>query len=249
MMVTEDRENVNNTSVVDGGVNNETLADIVAALRHNSKGLMFYFRKEENGSTHAMGVDYIELADRIEAATIAATKAVNLTNEKWRRDTGNAAAMRDIVTALAAVILPPRDNAGEDGWLAWVRAMQAKARAALADATTENSSAVGNAAAMRDALKRFLVWAQQDLWENACEGTNHRQLVNAMVDEISAALSAPPRNCDLPLVVDGPANNNADKAWLVFRRHNPEAYFDVPGLLRCIEWLLAPAAEREGGAK
>lgn len=64
-----------------------------------------------------------------------------------------------------------------------------------------------------------------------------------------AALSAPPRNCDVPLVVDGPADNNADKAWLVFKQHNPDAYFDVPGLLRCIDWLLAPATEKEGGDK
>lgn len=47
---------------------NETIADISAELRHNSRGLMFYFRNEENGSTHAMGVDYIELADRLDAA-------------------------------------------------------------------------------------------------------------------------------------------------------------------------------------
>ena len=47
---------------------NETLAEIAAALRHNSKGLMFYLRKNEDGSTHAMGADYVDLADRIEAA-------------------------------------------------------------------------------------------------------------------------------------------------------------------------------------
>ncbi len=45
---------------------------------------------------------------------------------------GDAAALREVVTALAAVILPPRDKAGDGGWLAWVRAMQGKARAALA---------------------------------------------------------------------------------------------------------------------
>jgi hypothetical protein len=50
---------------------------------------------------------------------------------------------------------------------------------------------------MREVLRRFLIWAQQDLWENACEGTNHRQLANAIVNEVSAALSAPPRNCDV----------------------------------------------------
>ena len=69
------------------------------------------------------------------------------------------------------------------------------------------------------------------------------------VRKAKAALAAPPRNCDMPLVVDGPADNNADKAWLVFKRHNPDAYFDVSGLLRCIDWLLAPATEKEGVVK
>ena len=70
-----------------------------------------------------------------------------------------------------------------------------------------------------------------------------------ILEIIDDALAAPPRNCDMPLVVDGPADNNADKAWLVFKRHNPDAYFDVSGLLRCIDWLLAPATNKEGGAK
>lgn len=67
-----------------------------------------------------------------------------------------------------------------------------------------------------------------------------------ILEKIDAALAARPRNCDMPLVVDGPADNSADKAWLVFKRHNPDAYFDVPGLLRCIDWLLAPATEQKG---
>lgn len=96
------------------------------------------------------------------------------------------------------------------------------------------SSAVGNAAAMREALveARRVIKAMGGYW------------ARETLPIIDAALSAPPRNCDLPLTVDGPANNNADKAWIVFKRHNPEAYFDVPGLLRCIDWLLATAAAK-----
>lgn len=55
---------------------------------------------------------------------------------------GNSAALREVVTALAYVILPPREEypaeygggkvPDRDGWLAWIRAMQAKAFAALA---------------------------------------------------------------------------------------------------------------------
>ena len=74
-----------------------------------------------------------------------------------------------------------------------------------------------------------------------------QNLLEDAIAKAEAALSSPLRNCDVPLVVDGPADNNADKAWLVFKQHNPDVYFDVPGLLRCIDWLLAPVTEQEGG--
>lgn len=96
----------------------------------------------------------------------------------------------------------------------------------------------GNAAAMREALKLALSLLDLD------KGCSYKTISQKDIDFIKSALAAPPRNCDLPLTVDGPANNNADKAWIVFKRHNPDAYFDVPGLLRCIDWLLATAAAK-----
>lgn len=104
----------------------------------------------------------------------------------------------------------------------------------------------GDAAKLREALKRawLFVSATRESFAFVHEGRIER---DKLCDDIDAALSAPPRNCDMPLVVDGPADNNADKAWLVFKRHNPDAYFDVPGLLRCIDWLLATATKKEGG--
>lgn len=93
----------------------------------------------------------------------------------------------------------------------------------------------GNAAAMREALVTI---------QNCDIGKEEDCITLYRV--CNAALAAPPRNCDLPFFVDGPADNNADKAWLVFKKHNTDAYFDVPGLLRCIDWLFATAAEREG---
>ena len=124
---------------------------------------------------------------------------------------GNAAAMRDIVTALANVVLPPRGKADEDGWLAWVRAMQAKARAALADATTEKSSAVGNAAAMREALltlrdaarmfcHQILNSKYNDMMdEYKCRERGFPALLDLRyaIPKANFALSAPPRNCDV----------------------------------------------------
>lgn len=68
-----------------------------------------------------------------------------------------------------------------------------------------------------------------ELAENACDRMNKE-----------AEIGRPRRNCDMLLVEDGPADNNADKAWLVFKQYNPDAYFDVSGLLRCIDWLLDP---------
>ena len=104
----------------------------------------------------------------------------------------------------------------------------------------------GNTAAMREALEAVL----ELLWhiQNGLRSPISNQAY-AVKRKIKAALAAPPRNCDIQFVVDGPADRDADKAWLVFRRRNPDVYFDVSGLLRCIDWLLAPATEKERGAK
>ena len=98
----------------------------------------------------------------------------------------------------------------------------------------------GNAAAMREAV--VLALSLLDLKE----GVPYKTISQKDIDFMKAALAAPARNCDLPLVVDGFVISNADKAWIVFRRHNPNAYLDAPWLLRCIEWLLAPATEQKG---
>lgn len=98
----------------------------------------------------------------------------------------------------------------------------------------------GNPAALRDALKGIA-----DICDGKTEQSPSEERL-IIYNLAKAALAEPARNCDLPLVVDFPANNNADKAWRVFKQHNPDAYFDVSGLLRCIDWLLASATERKG---
>lgn len=60
-------------------------------------------------------------------------------------------------------------------------------------------------------------------------------------DIAKAALSAPPRNCDVPKVMEDPC-----RAWLDDKSNwdedgNPE--------LEIHDWLLAPATEKEGGAE
>lgn len=101
---------------------------------------------------------------------------------------------------------------------------------------------IGNMKAMREALE----WLHHDIERQAALDREMSTDNAVRIGAIREALAAPARNCDMPLVVDGPADNNADKAWLVFKYHNPDAYFDVSGLLRCIDWLLAPATEQNG---
>lgn len=122
----------------------------------------------------------------------------------------------------------------------------------------------GNFAALREALICVLRWlkrmnaeplntlAVSELTPSYAVNRTAKSIIednNYHISQLAAALVTPPRNCDMLLVVDGPADNNADKAWLVFKRHNPDVYFDVPGLLRCIDWLFASATEKEGGEK
>ena len=59
----------------------------------------------------------------------------------------------------------------------------------------------------------------------------------------NAALSEPPRNCDLPFEVSGVNLGAADKVWRTFRMKRKNAYFDVFGLLDCIEWMLGTATD------
>ena len=112
--------------------NQETRADIIAEMRMGSPcgpcaymiGLPDKEEVYESGAkrriTMIKNVTVQELADRLKAAA-----------KREKAQHGNAAAMREVVTALAKVILPP-ERPGEEDSLAWVRAMQVKARAALA---------------------------------------------------------------------------------------------------------------------
>ena len=111
--------------------------------------------------------------------------------------------------------------------------------------TTKESLEVGNAAKLREVVKCLMDNLNIHLMQPSELITVNRAELDGMVMVCEKALAAPPRNCDMPLVVDGLAYSNADKAWLVFKRNNPDAYFDVPGFLRCIDWLLAPANESE----
>ncbi len=101
---------------------------------------------------------------------------------------------------------------------------------------------VGNAAKSREALSAALDMIF-DL--QVCNRSPIANSVYAVRRKIKDALAAPPRNCDLLFKVEGTTWNIADKAWRVFKRTHPDAYFDTPNLVRCIEWLFATADESE----
>ena len=115
---------------------------------------------------------------------------------------------------------------------------------------------LGNAAKLREVVGDLLYMAERYVKKTPAtesvifDAKTKKEIrtVNyyGVIAKAQAVRAEPPRNCDMPLVVNGPADNNADKAWLVFKRHNPDAYFDVPGLLRCIDWLLATATKKKG---
>ena len=110
--------------------------------------------------------------------------------------------------------------------------------------TLYDAKAVGNAAAMREEVAGIRNTANSALTALSL-GNDSSSFLWDIIRKCKAAVAKPPRNCDLPLVVDGPVNSNADKAWLVFKRHNPDAHFSVSGLLRCIDWLLATATKQK----
>lgn len=103
--------------------------------------------------------------------------------------------------------------------------------------TREKSSAVGNAAAMRNALEKVRRVLHCAIVADILKGDD----VNSAFNEVTAALSAPPRNCDRQLPAESVSADGVEKAWIAFKRCIPDVYFDVPGLWRFIVWLFAGA--------
>ena len=148
---------------------------------------------------------------------------------------GNAAAMREALVMFVRAYEQTDEMANiEDTARAYELA-----RAALADSTTEKSSAVGNAAAMREALKQALYFLRRHhtgaVYAPDGETLTFCEDVAGVVD---SALSAPPRQCDR--FADAEA---ARQAWLDDAENWDE--FGSPRL-ELHEWLFATVAEREG---
>ena len=119
-MVTEDRENVNNAAAVDGGVNNETLADIVAEMRDEMTGT-HYVADGMIESLHRAQSELRALADRLEAALKrekdeieADALAAGGIVEAERHKPGNAAAMREALKEIDRVVFDKRRHTKEE---------------------------------------------------------------------------------------------------------------------------------------
>lgn len=111
---------------------------------------------------------------------------------------------------------------------------------------------LGNAAKLREAVVKIIDYLEpirkwtMPTQENGTELTTLFAAVDTVYQIANAALAAPARNCDVPFRVEGTTWNIADKAWRVFKQTHPDAYFDTPNLVRCIEWLFAHAESEEG---
>lgn len=100
-------------------------------------------------------------------------------------------------------------------------------------ATAEKSSAAGDAAKLREALKATL-----DLfWDihNANRSPQSNQAY-AVIRQIKAALAAPPRNCDV---------YNNESCRMAYHLHGD----GLMTMQAFADWLFAPATKKEGGAK
>ena len=88
----------------------------------------------------------------------------------------------------------------------------------------------GNAAKLREALKAIggLCAGLMPTWDGA---------VGRIKDMAETALAAPPRNCD-----------KVKTSWDVLKEWH-EGLDTANDIVRMLDWLLAPATEKEGGAK
>lgn len=132
----------------------------------------------------------------------------------------------ETITDIIAWLRKPRE--GENAYLtAWRDEIADRLEAAI-------KRELGDAAKLREALVESRRIAS-DL--GGCRLNDYWKL-NEIVRVCTAALAAPPRNCDIvPIEASGAAD--------IFHRERPLHGYDY----ETHDWLLAPATEKEGGAK
>ena len=177
----------------------ETVADIVREMRKRAQEVYEGQTGYPESWEDQMNDDEIrEIADRIETA---AKLEREVGAEKMRENLGEvmhkkytAQKIREMEAIVASVDMGPmtRENV----------ALMLRQAAEMLDrldediwreSTREKSSAVGNAAAMREALEKVLRVLHCAIVADILKGDD----VNSAFNEVTAALSAPPRNCDV----------------------------------------------------
>lgn len=156
--------------------------------------------------------------ERAEIAAKAAAEAVMLTNEKWKRDGGNAVMLRMAMENVATGLNEVAGHLSE---------LETEASVALEHAPDH----VENAAALRDALELCLSWYN----EETAEGVN----VDDVAEKARNALNSKPRNCDRFASFDEAITAFAKEAKITIP-------WDAEKYARLAMWLFAPAAQ-EGG--
>ena len=194
----------------------ETIADIIAEMRDLGK---LDEKSTDKIPRTLMGLGLRTYADRLDAAR---KREIDVLKQRCAELNAEVAAKDEVIKRLNDAISEEQR-----------RKM----------ATTENSSAVGDAAKLREALKATL-----DLfWDihNANRSPQSNQAY-AVIRQIKAALSAPPRNCDIYLTEEA-----VDAATVTVRGCEACSRIDMeaPCVFCMVRWLLAPAQEKDGGAK
>ena len=109
----------------------------------------------------------------------------------------------------------------------------------MSDATCEKSSAVGNTAAMSEALKE--IRARLVYLYGRTDGTFNPPALKEVYEIADTALSVPPRNCDVL----------SDTQEALAAIHEDRGYVNNPIDERrlTVEWLFAEAKEETDGSK
>ena len=110
--------------------------------------------------------------------------------------------------------------------------------------TTEKSSAVGNAAAMREALNDIVGIAKIALNVNCVGNSNYSELWS-IIDKCKSALSAPARQCDV-----GSAEEQEERFFAFCDTHSNCGGCPHIRIEECaLAWEQTPYDAKEGGAE
>lgn len=163
----------------------------------------------------------------------------------------------DILEELRSGEYAPLADRLEAAWKREKAAIEADALAVgglveASRATTEKSSAVGDAAKLREAVieTQSVIAKCMDILNEIPDGCGYNGLIDDVADELcdlrngclKDALAAPPRNCDvMSLAV-------AKKVWYL-KEIVPRLIGDLPlgKEIPFEEWFVAPATEQKGG--